>query len=335
MFKHGGDIYNFAKTLGIKPSEVLDFSSNINPYKPCIKKDFNTIDISKYADPSFKELKKSLAKHFHAKAYELALYNGASSAIYEFIRLHPSKTVCIYSPAYAEYKKACLLAEKKLVHIKRFQNLYELPVKNSLVIFVNPATPDGSFYDLEKLFKLWKKQHCSVLIDESFLEFTPYSSALRFLKEYQNLVILKSLTKFYACAGVRLGILISHQQNLKTLQKHQALWQLSTYDTCYIQEALKDSKHQKKSLLKNQQNLALLEKTLKDSGLFSKVYESKANYILCKLKNIDATSLQKRLAKQHILIRDCANFDTLNKYYVRFAVKKPKAILALKRALHA
>ncbi len=84
-----------------------------------------------------------------------------------------------------------------------------------MVVFVNPSTPDGKYYDIKNLMQKWIKKRCTVLIDESFLEFTKNKSDLKYLKEYKNLYILKSMTKFYSCAGVRVATLISTKENIK------------------------------------------------------------------------------------------------------------------------
>jgi len=214
-YSHGGDITTFKEKTGCK--EVLDLSSNINFIKPKIKKDFNNLSIFSY--PNYDKLYKALSKKFKVKKSQIELFNGATSAIYSFFSRVKSKKVVIYSPAYLEYKRASKLFKKEVVLIDRFKNLYEDIPKNSLVIFVNPSTPDGRYYKLKKLFKLWKKKKATVLVDESFLEFCKNcKSAVSFLKSYKKLYILKSLTKFYSSAGVRVGIIISNKKNIKKLK---------------------------------------------------------------------------------------------------------------------
>jgi threonine-phosphate decarboxylase len=63
------------------------------------------------------------------------------------------------------------------------------------VIFVNPSTPDGRFYKLDTLIKEWIKKNATIIIDESFLDFTDFTSAIKYLKKYKKLYIIKSMTK--------------------------------------------------------------------------------------------------------------------------------------------
>lgn len=329
-FEHGGDIESFAKKLNCKEKEIIDLSSNINFIKPKININFNTLEISSY--PKYNKLYKSIAKNYKIKDTNIELFNGGSTAIFTLFR-HLSLNKCtIYSPAYLEYKKAANIHNYKINLINRYEDIYQNIPKNSLVIFVNPATPDGRYYDLEKLFDIWKKKNATVLIDESFLDFTNQTSALKYLKEYKKLYILKSLTKFYSSAGIRLGIIISNNKNIKSIKKTEAMWKISQFDSNYIQEALKDKNFKQKSLDKNNTNRVLLFNLLEKQTFIKKVYLSEANFFLVNLEDITAQKLQDKLLKYKIMIRDCSNFDYLDNTYVRIAVKNKKSIKVLQKA---
>ncbi|WP_072680627.1 aminotransferase class I/II-fold pyridoxal phosphate-dependent enzyme [Arcobacter sp. LA11] len=329
-YEHGGDINGFAKKLNCKIEDIIDLSSNINFIKPKIDTNFNTLEISSY--PKYDTLYKTIAKNYKIKEKNLELFNGGSSGIFTLFRHLKLKNCVIYSPAYLEYKKAADIYNYKTTQINRFKNIYKDIPKNSLVIFVNPSTPDGKHYDLKKLFKIWKERDATVLIDESFLDFTNQSSSLKYLKEYKKLYILKSLTKFYSSAGIRLGIIISNRKNIDLIKKNEPMWKISQFDSRYIQEALKDKEFKNASLNKNDKNRKSLLKLLKKQSFIKKVYESEANFFLVKLKNIDAEELQNTLLKYKIMIRDCSNFTFLDNSYVRIAVKNQKSINILKKA---
>jgi len=333
-FAHGGDIKSFAKQLNCKVDEIIDLSSNINFIKPDIDIDFNTLDISAY--PNYDDLYKALAKNYNINIENIELFNGGSSAIFSLFGFLKSKGLqkcTIYSPAYLEYKKASTIFDFHIKQINRLENIGQMVLPNSLVIFVNPSTPDGTLYDIEEYLQYWKQNNCIVLIDESFLDFTNGVSAIKYLNEFDNIFILKSLTKFYSSAGIRLGMIISNSANIQSFKSIQSAWKISQFDSNYIQEVLKDTKFKNIAKSININNNLLLKKVLEDSNLFEKVYESKANYILAKLKNIDAKTLQQHLQKYKIMIRDCSNFDFLNSSYVRVAVKSENSIKLLKEAL--
>ena len=175
----------------------------------------------------------------------ITFFSGGSEAIFEFIKNSSKDKVTLYAPIYLEYERAAKIYKKEIFFINRFKNIYKKPIKNSLVIFVNPSTPDGKYYNLKKLLKIWKKRDCQVLIDESFLDFSDKNSAISFLKEYKNITILKSLTKIYSSAGVRVGVLISNKKRIKKLESTKPLWLISKYDEEYVKQAVL-----KKDLLK-------------------------------------------------------------------------------------
>ena len=330
-FEHGGDIKSFAKRLKCKEEEIIDLSSNINFLKPFIKLDFNSLNISSY--PKYDKLYKTISKHYNVLKSQIELYNGGSSAIFKLFENLKLKSCTIYSPAYLEYKKAAEVFDYEISLINRFDNLKSDVKKGSFVIFVNPSTPDAKCYKVKKLLKTWIKKDCTILIDESFLEFTNKPSMIKYLKKYDKLYILKSMTKFYSSAGIRVGTIISSKQNIKKLQEKEPMWKLSTFDMNYLIEALKDKKLKKKTLKTTKENRELLIKTLEKSKLVKKVYESKANYVLVKLENIKAQEFQKLLEKDKIMIRDCSNFDFLDDSFVRIAVKNKTSINKLKKAL--
>ena len=333
LFEHGGDVTAFAKTCGCSNNEVVDLSSNINFVKPKIAIDFNNLEIAPY--PNYDTLYSSIASHYGVKVEEIELFNGGSSAIFSLFRELKLSHCTLYSPAYLEYKKASEVFSYNLQIINRLNNFKEEVIQNSLVIFVNPSTPDGMFYDIEFLLQKWHEKNCTVLIDESFIEFTFFSSATHYLRKYPNLYILKSMTKFFGSAGIRVGTLLSQSQNIKALKKKEPLWKLSSFDSAYIQAVLKDKTFKEHSEIKNEKSKTYLLEILNNSSYIKKVYHSTANYILVELKGITAKELQIKLLPYKIMIRSCENFDGLDAYHVRIAVKSIENLTLLKKALNA
>ncbi|QOG12465.1 aminotransferase class I/II-fold pyridoxal phosphate-dependent enzyme [Arcobacter sp. FWKO B] len=328
-FAHGGDIKAFAKAINCEEKQIIDLSSNINFIKPKFK--LNQTDISTY--PNYDNLYCVLSKHFSVDKEKLEVYNGGSSAIFSLMRNIKTKRCYIYSPAYLEYKKSAILHSKELILIDRFKNMDTVIEKDSLVVFVNPSTPDGRYYDIEKLFEMWTRKNATIIIDESFLEFSQKESTIKYLKNYDKLYILKSLTKFYSCAGVRLGVVISSEENIKNLKSLEPLWKISAFDSEFISHILQNKKFKQKTLHKNQKAKEYLKKILEKSPLIDKVFESDANFFLVKLSNISAQEFAQKLICHKIMVRDCSNFDFLDNSYVRIAVKSKKDLKVLKKGL--
>jgi len=330
-FEHGGQIEKFAFDLGCGVNEIIDLSSNINFVKPQINIDFNTLDISSY--PTYDKLYKKIAFNYKVETSQIELFNGGSSAIFTLFRHLALETCTIYSPAYLEYKKASLNFGYELNTINRFENINEKVKENSLVIFVNPSTPDGKYYDLEELMKSWIEKSCTILIDESFLDFCDKPSAIKYLETYDKLYILKSMTKFYSSAGIRVGTIVSTKKNIEKLKEFEPMWKLSQFDSNYLQAALDDKLFKNLSKEINIKNKIELENILKNSTLVEEIFESSANYLLVKLRNLSAKEFQELLKPYKIMVRDCSNFDYLNERFVRIAVKSSSANEILEKAL--
>lgn len=330
-FEHGGQIEKFAFDLGCSVAEIIDLSSNINFVKPQINIDFNTLDISSY--PTYDKLYEKISSNYGVKSSQIELFNGGSSAIFTLFRHLNLNSCTIYSPAYLEYKKASLNFGYELNTINRFEDINEKVKENSLVIFVNPSTPDGKYYDLEELMQTWIENSCTILIDESFLDFCDKPSAIKYLETYDKLYILKSMTKFYSSAGIRVGTIVSTQQNIEKLKRFEPMWKLSQFDSNYLQSALDDKLFKNISKAINIKNKIELENILKESDLIEEIFESSANYLLVKLSNLNAKEFQEKLKPYKIMVRDCSNFDYLDERFVRIAVKSSSANEILQRAL--
>ena len=330
-FKHGGDVKGFALEIDCELSEVVDLSSNINFIKPDMDIDFNTINISSY--PTYDELYQNIANLYGIEKSEIELFNGASSAIFSLFRFFDTRYCYIYSPAYLEYKKAAVTFDYQVELVNRFVDLDTEVIENSLVVFVNPSTPDGSFYDIDALLSKWMKKNCTILIDESFIEFTLQKSCLEYIKSYDKLFILKSLTKFYNCAGVRIGSVVSSAQNIEKIKRYEPMWKISELDMSYVNEVIKDKKFPQISRAVNITNKEYLVKILKSFKYTNHIFDSSANFVLVQLKTITASQFQELLKPFKIMMRDCSNFDFLDEEFVRIAVKSTKSLEKLKKAL--
>ncbi len=337
-FQHGGDIVTFAKHCHCTPEEIIDLSSNINFVKPHLNTDFNRVNIAPY--PNDDRLQNAIASHYGVAYDELALFNGASTAIYAlfaYLRYHtvnPPNHIILYDPIYLEYKRAAALYGFEAIHIDRFTALDKEVPDNALVIFVNPATPDGLTYTMMPLLETWIAKGCHILIDESFLEFTQVPSLVYRFRDYPKLWILKSMTKFFGAAGVRVGTLLSNATNISAFTPTLPPWRLSTFDSTYILEALKDKAFAHRSTDSNRKAKEVLTALLDTSPLVADRYEGEANFVLVKL-HIAATKLQEMLLPYHTLIRDCSNFDGLDGYHVRIAVKEVEKFKGLQEVLRA
>jgi threonine-phosphate decarboxylase len=189
---------------------------------------------------------------------------------------------------------------------------------------------------LSDLFALWTAADCHIIIDESFLDFCTAESAMTTLAHYEKIYVIKSLSKFYGCAGIRIGFIAANADFIGDLKQLEPAWKLSSVDMAYMQQALAntDTDFIEQTRQQTNSNRELLRQVLHDSGLFAEIYPSAANFLLARLHDgNDGYQLQAQLAPARILIRVCENFVGLDKRYVRFAVKESRAIEQLATGL--
>jgi threonine-phosphate decarboxylase len=219
-------------------------------------------------------------------------------------------------------------------NINRFNQLLADIPERSTVIFVNPSTPDGQFYDMQGLLATWQAADCTIIIDESFLDFCEADSVAEHIAHYDKLYVIKSLSKFYGCAGIRIGFILAATAAIKELRRFEPAWKLSSLDMAYMQQALANTVFIEQTRWQTAHLRRLLQLALQDSGLFDKIYPGQANFLLARLADgEDGYRLQSLLEPSRILIRVCDNFAGLDKSHVRFAVKDEQAITQLALSL--
>ncbi len=332
--KHGGNIYQFAAEQHCLPEEVIDFSANINPMQAVNWQDLQSVNLGPYSDPGYQALKHAIKQRYPLpNGVDIEAFTGASAAIFALLRwLHPRYLV-LYAPLYIEYGQIAEQLGCRIQTINRFDDHWADVPQGSTVVFVNPATPDGLLYDMTALLAQWQAADCTVIVDESFLDFCQAESVSGHIARNDKLYIIKSLSKFYGCAGIRIGFVIAASKAIQALKRLEPAWKLSSLDMAYMQLALSNQSFIAETRRQTTSLRELLHQSLQSSGLFEHIYPGQANFLLTRLANHDGYCLQQQLAPSRILIRVCDNFTGLDSRYVRFAVKDEAAIRHLGRCL--
>jgi len=329
-------------------SNILDFSSNITPIgipasvKTTIKK--NLDNIQRYPDISSSQVISSLEKYTKLDKSYLVVGNGAIEIIYNFCFAFLSKNtkVLIPIPTFQEYETAAKLNNCKISYFKTMnlsQNLdlflSKIP-KQGCVFLCNPNNPTGKLLSKNQLLliiKTAKKLSSIVFLDECFIEMVPDSnqSVISYVKKYENLFVLRSLTKSFGLPGLRIGYAVASKQMIGILQKIKIPWSVNALAQVAANTVLKNKSHLVTSNFVIKKELSYLINSISELDGFD-CYNSSTNFILIKTK-YNSTQLQQKLLKHKILIRDCKNFRGLDNHHVRIAVKSHKDNLKLVRAL--
>ncbi len=349
IIRHIPVIHGGRNPLKNSDSQILDFSSNINPLgipdsvKKILKKNIDSI--TNYPDPYSSELISSLKKYTNLDQSNLLVGNGAIEIIYNFcFAFLSAKKTLIPIPTFQEYETAAKLNNAKLSYFKTL-NLSEnidsfisqIP-KNGCVFICNPNNPTGTLLAKKSLLKIIQraqKLSSLVFVDECFIELVPESdeSIISYVKKYNNLFVLRSLTKSFGFPGLRIGYGAGSKQMIEILMKIKIPWSVNSLAQDAAKISLQNKSHLTKSKLVIKKEFNYLKNKINKLDGFE-CHDSSTNFILIKT-NYNSTQLQKKLLKNKILIRDCKNFRGLNNHYFRIAVKSHKDNLKLVKALES
>jgi len=335
---HGGNLNWAASLAGCPVSALIDFSASINPLgtpQSVVSAIFSNLSkLTSYPDPEYPELRSHLANYHQLEPDFILPGNGSAELLTWTCReLAQQKFTYVITPAFSDYFRALNAFDGKIIScplsLNSSRNILPscLPISlsphlQSGLILNNPHNPTGKLWTRAEILP-YLEQFSLVVIDEAFMDFLEPSeeqSLISWVKEYPNLVILRSLTKFYSLPGLRIGYAITHPDRLNRWKKWRDPWSVNTLATVAAAAAIQDKLFQQRtwSWLKSSrprlyQQLKLIPGITPLAGT--------ANYLLVKTK-MSATKLQQKLLTNYqIVIRDCISFPELGDHYFRTAVR--------------
>lgn len=342
--RHGGDIFKLSKE---EQEGVLDFSININPMglsprgKEALSLSWEK-EALRYPDTECRALIASLAKRYRMPPQMITVGNGATEIMYVLLQtLNPHK-VYVPAPGFSEYR---LSAEAVGAVVEEFQlrpeHNFEIPMQfledmetNSVIYLGNPNNPDGQTLDerdLDRIISVIEKKRSYLIIDESFIDFLGDSYSYRkYSLLHDRIIIVFSLTKFYAVPGLRIGCSFSSEEITRMCRERLIPWHVNGLAQLYMNYALEDNLYiEKTRTYCNRERSKLVSELSAIKGI--KVYSGKVNFILCRLTKVfeTAEALQKALWPYKIIIRQCGNYSGLDESYFRIAVRTQEENLQL------
>lgn len=337
-FNHGGTVFASARSLGIAPEELLDFSANINPLGPApgvreaVCSGFEKV--LHYPDRESFELRQALAGVHRVTIDNLVVANGSTELIYLLPRLLPGARGLIIAPAFSEYSRALAQAEWQTEHLILSPDdgfalsLGKLAEKLAegfdLLFLCNPANPTGAILPLSvirEVQRLCRDAGTFLVLDEAFMDFREGESAKGLIAESGGGIVLRSMTKFFAIPGLRLGYGIGHVDVIRQCADQLEPWSVNTPAQIAGVASLADAGYRERTVRSVSTERAALAQGLADlPGLAP--FPSAANYLLVEMRNgFTAAELKSRLLDKRILIRDCSNYRGLDGRYFRVAVR--------------
>lgn len=337
---HGGDIWGAARHLGRHVEDILDLSASLNPLGPPPGMQKVIIDalgrLCNYPDRRAFELREHIAAKLGLTRFNVLAGNGSTSMIRLLARSMELRDIMVLAPVFGEFTRALAAAGRHF----RYYNLDEadgfaltarhvdkiMAQNPPALVLTNPATPSGALTSpevMESLYRQAKRRNTWLILDEAFIDFAPAESrnwSPPRILEYPRLIVLRSMTKFYCLAGLRLGYALAQRDVLAEMVPLGEPWSVNTLAQaagvfCLDQDDFGDKTRATVERLRKQQTDEL-------SALGLDVLPSQANYLLCRLPAGGPTAQQvaEYCFYQGVLVRDASSFMCCGDRHFRVAV---------------
>lgn len=343
---HGSDLEKIEEYYHIPKEEIISFGANVNPLglSSDIKQKLaeNLDIISSYPDRNYTSLKKTIGDYCHCDPECVVVGNGSTELISLLISHRSARKALVLGPTYSEYARELSLTGGTMdyYNLKKDNDFYleltdffsVLSQGYDLLILCNPNNPTSSVIprcDIRKILDYCRQKKIFVMIDETYAEFAPVPeqiTSIPLTAEYNNLMVIRGVSKFFAAPGLRFGYgITSDKQFLNMLLTCQNPWSLNSIGAFAGELMLKD-----KDYIEKTRNLINSERTRMCSELKKidsiKVYPASANFILVQILRQDVTSFDvfEAAIREKMMIRDCSSFQSLNGEFVRFCIMKPQ-----------
>ncbi len=351
---HGGQLRDIVARYGISMSGLIDFSANINPAGPP-KSAIAAIrlaleepsTLATYPDLELVELKEAIAKRMDLQPNNIAVANGFVPLLEAALRSLTIKCCLLPVPSFGEYRHTLenagvAVASYPLSQDKGFE--YEIDAilaalldhSSDAILLANPQNPSGALCNTAKMRRLMKgaAQHdITVLMDEAFIDYSPSDSLTRLAMDQANVIVFRSVTKFFGIPGLRVAYAVGESSIIHSLNRFIAPWPITSLSGNAVSAALQDLTYAEQSLIVNDQQRLWLEQELERLKIAT--YPSRANFLLLRFsEEIDTNLLWERMiVEEQLVLRSCANFEGLAKGHLRIAVRSETENQKLVRGL--
>ena len=323
--KHGGDIFSLAAKLGVKPEDILDLSSNVVERRP-----LHAVFLSRLPPEEPLELETEIERFFRLETGTVLVNAGSSQLIKDVCLAYRGSRALIFSPTYTEYERfanACGIRVEHIVADEKsgFDFVFD-GIKfgdYALVFICNPNNPTGKIVERDRLYRVIKNNRETLFVlDESYMDFDLNRNTL-LGEKLTNLCVIRSFSKFYGLAGLRVGWLYSPNKGLvQRLSFFRVPWSLTEAAISQAKGALGVDFKRIAEYIASLRDALILELS---KFRQIKTYESRANFILFKLLEGEPLEFLSYFEKRGILIRSCGDFYGLDETFFRVSVKSSQA----------
>ena len=344
---HGGIDYREIRTLNIDPDSILDFSTNVLPLELPKEARHFLVDLrlDRYPDRDSLELRRVLSERWQLSRDQLLVGNGSSELIHAIASAYLScdDVVLVESPSFSEYARSSRLMNANVVSLEQPPDQKEDYLRfwidaigsqrTRLVWICNPNNPTGRYVDSEWILEL-AREHPDVLfvVDEAYMDFVEHGSSLLSWGSSnvpENLFVLRSLTKFQALAGIRLGYLFAHELHIARLIARRVPWTVNAIAQTLGVYVLTNPDYYTDAFANLRRASIELRESMRELGF--PVKPSDVSFFLMQVGN--ATEFRRFLLGEGLLVRDCHSFGLSNMVRIspRFGPDNKRLIDAVRR----
>lgn len=275
--------------------------------------EINGLNLNRYPDPHQKDLRHLVGKYLSIESENLFFGVGSDEIIDLLIRIfcEPGKDKAIIpEPTYGMYKVACdinnvetitvLLNDKFQLDLKEIKNHFDENVK--IIFLCSPNNPTGNLLNKNDVVSLCKELNSIIIVDEAYIDFAGGGALIDEIKYLPNLIVLRTFSKAWGLAGIRLGYCVANSEVINYLFKVKAPYNINSLTRYALESSLKNSGLKEKYIKGIVKERERLKNQLETSPAIIKVYDSDANFLLIKCK--DGKTVQAKLAEKGIIVRD-------------------------------
>ncbi len=267
----------------------------------------------RYPDPLHRALRSRFAELEKIRPEQIFVGNGSDEAIDLLMRAfcQPSKDqILIMPPTYGMYKVCAELNDINVIEIPLLPDFQidrdsirdMLYAKIKMIFLASPNNPTGNLLDQEDIIYILQSFKGIVVVDEAYVDFCSKASLVSLLPRYNNLVILRTFSKAWGLAGLRLGMALADPEIIQVLNKIKPPYNVNLLTQQVAQAALAQVEVKDQKIAQILEEKAFLEQRLSQLPVILKVYPSDANFFLLKVE--EAKQLYRYLINRQIIVRD-------------------------------
>lgn len=312
---HGDDVYNSPGKIRANFSTNVWYGADPQPLQRLLREKAEVV--LHYPEPDARSFRQAVAAYHKLEPAQVIAGNGATELFYLVAHAFAGGGTVLPVPSFTEYEDACALYDHRLIFIRKTE-CNAIPSEARLMFICNPNNPDGYVWKEEEIRALLEGYpEMTLVVDESFIHFAPEAvSACRFLSDYPNLLVVRSMTKSYAIPGLRLGYMLGEAGLIDFITCFKQPW---TVNALAI-EMGKYLLQQGDRLLPDARLLRGRQKRFSAAVAELSAFRPQPSATSFFLIETDypAAALKQYLLEQHgLLIRDASNFRGLNPHYFR------------------